>query len=314
MVNKPSGLEQPDEMTFWGHLDVLRMSLYRILGVLLVTMILSFIALPHIFDRFILGPTDGSFFLYRWLSALHGVPFAPDFGDGDFHVDIININVATQFMKHFVLSFWMGLVLGFPFVLYEIWKFIKPALFPNEEKSLSSAFVFGGVMFYLGCALGYCVIFPFAFRFLTQYQLSELIENQISMDSYLNNFLIIIFMMGLLFELPLMAMVLSNMKIIHRGFMRKYRKHASVALLVLAAVITPTGDPFTLAVVFIPLFLLYELSIMLVRPAPKEEDDDDDDDPRNNWESIDDQSEEMKEIIGEPASPSPQETPGQSQG
>ena len=96
--------------------------------------------------------------------------------------------------------------------------------------------------------------------------------------------------------------------------MRKYRKHASVALLVLAAVITPTGDPFTLAVVFIPLFLLYELSIMLVRPAPKEEDDDDDDDPRNNWESIDDQSEEMKEIIGEPASSSPQEIPGQSQG
>ena len=309
MASKPSVQDNSSEMTFWGHLDVLRMSLYRILGVLLVTMILSFIVLPHIFDRFILGPTDGSFFLYRWLSGLHGVPFAPDFGDGEFHVDIININVATQFMKHFVLSFWMGLVIGFPFVLYEIWKFIKPALFPNEEKSLSSAFIFGGIMFYAGCVLGYCVIFPFAFRFLTQYQLSEVIENQISMDSYLNNFLIIIFMMGLLFELPLVAMILSKMKILHKGFMRQYRKHAAVALLALAAVITPTGDPFTLAVVFIPLYMLYELSIVLVRPAPPEDDDEDDDtddDPRKNWESIDDQSEEMKEAMTSSSSPDSQ--------
>ncbi len=310
MANKPAEQEQLNEMTFWGHLDVLRMSLYRIIGVLLVTMVLSFIALPHIFDRFILGPTDGGFFLYRWLSGLRGIPFAPDFGDGSFHVDIININVATQFMKHFVLSFWMGLVLAFPFVLYEIWKFIKPALFPEEEKSLGSAFVFGGGMFYLGCALGYCVIFPFAFRFLTQYQLSEVIDNQISMDSYLNNFLVIIFMMGLLFELPLVAMILSKMKLIHKGFMRQYRKHAVVALIALAAVITPTGDPFTLAVVFIPLYMLYELSIVLVRPAPKEEDDDDDvdDDPRHNWEAIEDQSEEMKEVTGTDSAPDAQES------
>ena len=292
MANNP--IQQEDsanELTFWEHLDVLRMSLFRIMGVLLVAMIIAFLVLPHIFDKFILGPTNGDFFLYKWLAGLSKIPFAPDFSSEDFHVEIININVATQFMMHFSLAFWMGLVLSFPFVLYEIWKFIRPALFPNEERSISSAFIFGAVMFYLGCALGYCVIFPFTFRFLTQYQLSETIQNQISMNSYLSNFLIIIFMMGLLFELPLIALILSKLGIVHKQFLREYRKYAVVFLLVLAAVITPTGDPFTLAVVFVPLYLLYELSILLVRSKPA--DDDEDEEGDDDWEKVEDQSSEL---------------------
>lgn len=255
---------QSEALTFWDHLEVLRHALFRILGALLVLMVASFVVLPRIFDGFILGPTDGDFFLYRWLSSL-SVSGGPDFSDSSFHIDIININVATQFMTHFSLSFWMGLTLAFPVILYEIWRFIEPALYSDERRNLGPAFVFGGVMFYVGCALGYAVIFPFTFRFLTQYQLSAMVTNQISLTSYLANFLTITFMMGAFFELPLLAMVLSRLGAVNRDMLRSGRKVAIVAMLVLAAVITPTGDPFTLAVVFIPLWLLYELSILLVR-------------------------------------------------
>ena len=241
------------------------MSLFRILGVVLVLFIGCFIAMPHIFDSFILGPTSSEFFLYKWLSALGHLPFAPDFSDEGFHVDIINIHVASQFMTHMSTSFWMALVIAFPYLIYEIWRFIRPALMPNETKNIGTAFLFGTGMFYVGCALGYCVVFPLTFRFLTQYTIGDAVVNQINLNSYTHMFLMLIFVMGLVFELPLLAWVLSKLGLINKGFLRKYRKHAVVVLLVLAAVITPSGDPFTLSLVFLPLYLLYELSIRLVR-------------------------------------------------
>ena len=123
-------------------------------------------------------------------------------------------------------------------------------------------------MFFLGCAVGYCLIFPFTFRFLAEYQVSETITNQISLNSYMNNFLGMVFIMGAVFELPLVAWMLSGLGILHREFLQKYRRHAVVVLLVLSAVITPSGDPFSLMLVFIPLYLLYELSVRIVKPAP----------------------------------------------
>ena len=248
-------------MTFWGHLEVLRWALMRVVIVLLVCVVGCFLAMPHIFDSFVLGPTSSDFFLYRWLS---GLPFF-GFADKSFHVDIININVASQFMTHITTSFWFSLVLIFPYLIYEIWKFIRPALFPNEKHSIWFAFGFGTFMFFLGCAIGYCLVFPFTFRFLTEYQISESITNQINLNSYMGNFLMMIFVMGVVFELPLLTWVLSRLGIVDREFLKKYRRHAVVALLVLSAIITPSGDPFTLMVVFVPLYLLYELGIKLAR-------------------------------------------------
>jgi sec-independent protein translocase protein TatC len=254
---------------------VLRTSLFHIVIALVVCMVGGFIALQYIFDPFILGPTHGDFFLYRWLSSVGKViPFAPDFSGDGFHVDIININVASQFMVHMTTAFWLALLLAFPYVLYELWAFIRPALYPKEKKNVGTAFFFGAGMFYLGCAVGYTVVFPFTFRFLTTYQLSAEITNQISLNSYMSNFLVIIFIMGVVFEIPLLAWVLSQLGLISRPFLREYRKHAVVVLLILAAVITPSGDPFTLAVVFIPLFLLYELAILVVRPGSPESGED----------------------------------------
>jgi sec-independent protein translocase protein TatC len=225
--------------------------------------------MPQIFDPFILGPTRGDFFLYEWFAMLGKASiFKPDF-----HVDIININVASQFMTHISTSLWMGLVITFPYFIYEIWKFIRPALFPEELKNIRTAFLSGTFMFFLGCTVGYCLVFPFTFRFLTEYQISPEITNQINLGSYINNFIMMIFVMGLVFEMPLLAWVLSKLGLITKEFLREYKKHAIVVLLVLAAVITPSGDPFTLSVVFLPLYLLYELSIKVVQSAPVEDEE-----------------------------------------
>ena len=269
--------QQPGDdagLTFWGHLEVLRWALFRVAAVVFIAMIAWFIVMPDIFRPFVLGPTTSDFFLYRWLGSLGDwIPFLPDFSNDDYHVDIININVASQFLTHISTSFWFSLVVAFPYLIYEIWKFISPALYDNEKGSIRMAFLFGTVMFYLGCLIGYGAIFPFTFRFLTEYQLSAEIINQISLNSYMGTFLMMIFVMGLVFEIPLLAWVLSRLGLIDQEFLKQYRRHAVAVLLILAAAITPTGDPFTLSIVFIPLYLLYELAIRIVRKRPAEDED-----------------------------------------
>lgn len=265
------------EMSFWGHLEALRWVLIKVAVVLVVLVIATFVAMPYIFDKFILGPTTSNFFLYRFFASFGSkIPFLPDFGNQDFSVDIININVASQFMTHISASFWLALVLVFPYLIYQIWKFIRPALFPREVSSMRMAFVMGTGMFYIGCAVGYCILFPFTFRFLVEYQISasHLVVNQINLNSYIGIFFMMIFIMGVVFELPLLAWILSKLGLVTKEMLKKYRKYAVVALLVLAAVITPTGDPFTLSLVFIPLYLLYELSIALVAHRKPESEED----------------------------------------
>ena len=271
--------DQPGDdagLTFWGHLEVLRWALVRVAAVVFVAMIAWFVLMPDIFRPFVLGPTTSDFFLYRLLGSLGGwIPFLPDFSNDAYHVDIININVASQFMTHITTSFWFALVTAFPYLIYEIWKFISPALYDNEKGSIGLAFCFGTGMFYLGCAVGYSVIFPFTFRFLTEYQLSAEITNQISLNSYMGTFLMMVFVMGLVFEIPLLAWVMSKLGLINKEFLVQYRRHAVAVMLILAAAITPTGDPFTLSIVFIPLYLLYELAIKIVPNSEQIEDEDD---------------------------------------
>lgn len=256
---------EDSSLTFWDHLEVLRWAIFRIAIVVVITMVVIFIALPHIFTDFVLGPTTSNFFLYRWLSSLGSLPLMPDFSAGDFKVDIININVASQFLIHISTSFWFALIVSFPYLIFEVWRFIAPALYENEKASVRTAFLFGTVMFYLGCSVGYCFVYPFTFRFLAEYQISADVVNQISLNSYMSTFMGMIFMLGLVFELPLLAWLLSKFGVINRSFLRKYRRHAVAVLLILAAAITPTGDPFTLSIVFLPLYALYELSIRVVR-------------------------------------------------
>ena len=255
-------------MSFWDHLEVLRWAVFRSACVLMVIMIGTFIAMPYSFDRFILAPTNNDFFTYRWLNAIGRgiVKLSPDFD-----VQIININVASQFMTHISTSISLAAVIAFPYFIWEIWRFIEPALFEDEVKHLKPAFLGGTLMFYVGCAIGYMLVFPFTFRFLVEYNLSPNITNQINLQSYIDNFTMLILVMGIVFEMPLLAWLLSLFGILKKSFLREYKKHAIVILLISAAIITPSGDPFTLMLVFIPLYVLYELSILVVRDKTKKE-------------------------------------------
>lgn len=245
------------ELSFWDHLEVLRWSIFRVLIALVVVFVGAFIAMPYLFDNVILSPASGDFFLYKAFGSLF---------EGDFKIDIININVTTPFFTHMKTSLWMALLIIFPYLLFEIWLFVAPALYPNEKKGIRWAFLGVGLLFYLGCTVGYSLIFPLTFRFLAGYHIGTDIVTQISLDSYMSTFLSILFVMGLVFEIPVLAWVLSSFGVLNKSILKKYRRHAIVVLLVLAAAITPTGDPFTLAVVFLPIYLLYEVSILIVKP------------------------------------------------
>ena len=265
--------EQEGAMSFWDHLEVLRWAVFRSACVLAVIMVGTFFAMPYIFDRFILAPTSNDFFTYRLLNRIGGgmVSLSPDF-----EVQIININVASQFMTHISTSISLAAVIAFPYFIWEIWKFIEPALFEDEVKHLRPAFLGGTMMFYVGCAIGYSLVFPFTFRFLVEYNLSPSITNQINLQSYIDNFTMLILVMGIVFEMPLLAWLLSLFGILRKSFLREYKRHAVVVLLISAAIITPSGDPFTLMLVFIPLYVLYELSILVVKDKKKKEDREDD--------------------------------------
>ncbi len=157
-------------------------------------------------------------------------------------------------------------------ILFEIWRFISPALYPSERRGVRKALAVGSGMFFLGVLWGYSRVYPLTLRFLSTYTLSTAIENQISLNSYIDNFMMLILCMGLAFELPLVTWLLSLLGIVNKAFLRKYRRHAAVLIVVLAAVITPTGDPFTLTAVGLPLYLLYELSILMIKDKKTEED------------------------------------------
>lgn len=265
LTNKETDTEEEngsEGMSFWDHLEVLRWALFRIACFLFVCMVGTFIAMPYIFDKFILAPTSNDFFVYQWLQHYgHGIIEM----NPDFKVEIININVASQFMTHIQTAISLAAVITFPYIIYEVWKFIRPALFDNEVKHLRPAFLGGTVMFFIGCAIGYLMVFPFTFRFLMEYELSTSIHNQINLSSYIGNFTMLILIMGIVFEMPLLAWLLSCLGLLTKGMLTEYRRHAIVGLLVASAFITPSGDPFTLMLVFIPLYVLYELSILVVR-------------------------------------------------
>jgi sec-independent protein translocase protein TatC len=260
--------DKPDEMSFWDHLEELRWTILRSIIALFVFAIVGFIFMRDLFDAVIMAPCRSDFFLYRYMCKISSYSsLLPDFCNKDFYVEVINIKLASQFFTHMSTSFWLSLVLTFPYLLYEIWKFISPALYDHEKKNMRWVFVFGTVMFFLGCTVGYSLVFPMTLRFLASYQLSSAIANQVSLDSYMNNFLMLVFIMGVVFELPLVSWLLSQLGLLTRNFFKKYRKYAVVSLLIAAAIITPSSDPFTLSVVFFPLYFLWELSSLFVKPG-----------------------------------------------
>lgn len=251
-------------MTFWDHLDALRGVLLRMAVTVAVAAIAIFCVLPDIFDKVILAPCHAAFPLYRLFDRLTDM-WGATAGDPAFNLSLINTQLASQFFIHLSLSVQLAVILTFPLLIYLLWQFVSPALYPHERRNASSAFLFGNILFYLGMAVGYYLIFPLTLRFLAGYQLSADIPNTITLDSYMDNFMSILLVMGVTFEIPLVTWILGRLGILYRSFFTRYRRHAIVVLVIAAAVITPTSDPFTLAAVFLPLYLLWELSARLVK-------------------------------------------------
>lgn len=262
------------EMTFWDHLDDLRRTIFRIGGFVGVVSLAFFTFMKPIFDDVVLAPSRNDFFLYQWFGELSKtMPFLPEFISSSFNVKIININLASQFLVHLTSSLWFALVFSFPFIVYQVFLFIKPALYSNERKNAGGVFFFGNILFYCGIAVGYLFLFPLTLRFLAGYQLSKFIEQSVSLDSYMSTFLMVCFFMGLVFELPIVAWFLSQLGILHREFFNKFRRHAFFTLFVFVAIFSPTGDPLTIMLFFIPIYALWEISAFVVKKKPKEVED-----------------------------------------
>ena len=255
-----------DNLSFWDHLDELRSALIKIICAGLLCGIVAFIFKDLLFD-FILAPSKCSFITYRLFNkvgAFTGVTIE------DFSVDLINTALAQQFIIHMKTAFIVGLLCASPYILYSILRFIAPALYNTEKRLVFRVVGSGYLMFLVGLALCYLLIFPLTFRFLGTYQVSEEVVNMISLDSYISTMTTMCLMMGVVFELPIICWLVAKLGFLKASLMRSYRRHAIVAILILAAVITPTSDVFTLALVSIPMMLLYEISIKVVAMTNRE--------------------------------------------
>jgi sec-independent protein translocase protein TatC len=254
--------------TFWDHLDVLRGTLVRIAIVIVAVGCVAFCFKDQLF-AIVLAPKDSDFITYRILNRLVGV--SPLLGSGveHFTIRLINTQLAQQFTIHIQMAMYAGFMLALPYVIYEIFRFVSPALYTNERKYAFRLVTSGYVMFMIGVAVAYFLVFPLTFRFLGTYQVSGDVENEIVLDSYIDTMLMLNLMMGIVFELPVLCWLLSKFGFISASFLRRYRRHAVVILLVIAAVITPTSDAFTLFAVSLPMYLLYEASIAIVMISQK---------------------------------------------
>lgn len=245
------------EMTFWDHLEALRFLLFRTLGVWFVLSMVFFCFKDFLFGQVILAPTKADFFVYQWLGL-------------DVNLELINTDVTAQFMTHIKISFIAAIIVAVPYLIFEIWMFIKPALYKNERVAVRGAFLFASFLFYIGMAVGYVMVLPLMVNFFAKYQVSSEVTNMFNLSSYISLFSTMVLLFGLVFEFPSVVAVLSRIGLIHKKQMISAWRYAVAGIIILAAMITPTGDPFSLAIVSLPLFILYGFSILICK-SPKTE-------------------------------------------
>ncbi|MBC8986107.1 twin-arginine translocase subunit TatC [Pedobacter gandavensis] len=262
---KEKGKTLEAEMSFFDHIDVLRKHLLRALAVVLVLTAGAFYFTDFIFNTIIMGPKNPNFWTYRMMCKL--VERFPSIGS-DFCITkidakIINTEMAGQFTLQLNSCVMVGIILGIPYLLFEIWLFVKPALHDNERKSASGFVAFASFLFFLGIMFGYYLICPLSINFLTNFTVSPEIENTFTIDSYLSSVMTLTIGSGVIFQLPVIIYILSKLGVMTPAFMRSSRRYSTVLILIIAAVVTPTADPYTMLIVAAPLFLLYELSILI---------------------------------------------------
>lgn len=264
---KGSNLEA--EMSFFDHLDILRKHLIRSAVAIILFTGLAFYFYDFIFDTVIMGPSKPGFWTYRMLCQLGEYLHRPGFCVDNIKIELINTEMAGQFTLQINSSFIIGITLGFPYLLYEVWLFIKPALLEKERKSATGFVFYASVLFLIGILFGYYVITPESISFLAGYNVSSSIKNLISIDNYLSSVATLTLATGVVFELPILIYILSTLGILTAKFMKETRRYAIILILIVAAIVTPTPDMLTMTVVSVPLFLLYEVSIVVAGVVDK---------------------------------------------
>ena len=230
-------------MTFWEHLDELRRRIWYVL----VAAVLAAVA------------------CFCFKEQLFAVVMYPKPAD----MQLINVELTQQFLTHMKVALWAGLLVVSPYVLYQLFAFVAPGLYQTERRLAVRAVGSGYLLFLAGVALNYFVIFPFTVRFLGSYQVSAEVQNTITLSSYISVLGVMSLVMGVVFELPVLCWLLAKIGVLRADFMKRYRRHAIVVIVILGAIITPTGDPFTLTLVALPIYLLWELSILIVKHTQK---------------------------------------------
>lgn len=249
-----------DSQSFWEHLDVLRSAILKIVAVAVVFGMAAFLFKEQLFD-IVLAPKDSGFVTYRLLSRVASLTGS---GAEAFSVKLISTGLAQQFVIHMKTALCAGVLCASPYIVYQLFRFVSPALYENERKYVVRVVGGGYIMFIIGVLVSYFLIFPLTFRFLGTYQVSGDVDNLITLDSYISTLVMMCLAMGIVFEIPVLSWLFAKLGFISAAFMRRYRKHAVVIILIVAAIITPTSDVFTLSLVALPMWLLYEVSILIV--------------------------------------------------
>ena len=257
---KPS--KNDNLLTFGGHLEVFRRMLFRVIAVAGAIAMIVF-GFKETTWEVLLAPSEWDFFTFRWLeSAMQAIGI--DFRFEEYHVNLIATDLSSQFMTHITTAVYLGLLGASPYILYELFRFISPALYENERKYSVQVAGIIYVQFLLGVLMSYFVLFPISFRFLGTYSVSAKVVSNITLDSYISTFVSLTLVMGLVFQLPVIAFFLGKLEFVTSEILSRYRKHAFIVIMLVAAIITPP-DLMTLILVTIPLYLLYEVSIRVVR-------------------------------------------------
>jgi sec-independent protein translocase protein TatC len=264
---KEKGEKMGAEMSFFQHLEALRWHIIRSAIAVLIFTIFAFAFYTKIFYSVIMAPTRTDFWTYRMMCKMGDVFhswFSLDpkgFCVQSIKFQLINTDLAGQFNLQFSSSIMIGLILGIPYLLYEIWRFIRPALHDKERKAASGFVFYCSFLFLLGVLFGYYVVTPLSIRFFVNYTISDSITNMFSIDSFISSETMLTLIAGIVFQLPIVVYILSSLDILTPKFMREKRRYATIIILVLAAIITPSPDALTMLVVALPLFILYEFSI-----------------------------------------------------
>lgn len=254
--------QEKDNMSFLEHLEELRWHLVRSFLAIVVIAILAFIFRDIVFDHIILAPKTPEFFTNRNFCSFSKLVNVPALCINSKPFQIININMAGQFTTHIMVSLIAGIIVAFPYIFFEFWSFLKPALYKKEKRHTSGAVFFSSLLFLLGVLFGYYIITPLSVHFLGSYKVSEQVLNQINLISYISTVASVTLASGIIFELPILVYFLTKIGLLSPEFLKKYRKHSIIVILALSAIITPP-DIFSQVLVCFPLLILYEIGIMI---------------------------------------------------